>query len=226
MKQRIQGIIIGILIIAMSLTVGAAIGNQNIEATYRDIKLVVDGEQITPKDANGNIVEPFIYNGTTYLPVRAVGEALGKTVDWDGATSTVYIGLRPGSVQYMFDVVPTYQSHWFFEYSNLKDPTKSFTMAGQKYTNGCQMGNEGYALYNLNGQYKKIKGKIGHWDGGGTSNGTLYIYTDGKLYKEIELKADMIPTDISIDVTGVLQLKLELKGAVGSQYAFANVIIE
>ena len=33
--------------------------------------------------------EPFIYDGTTYLPVRAVGEAVGKTVGWDGKTNTV-----------------------------------------------------------------------------------------------------------------------------------------
>ncbi|MDR0294671.1 MAG: copper amine oxidase N-terminal domain-containing protein, partial [Prevotellaceae bacterium] len=61
---------------------------KNIEVSYNNIQLIIDGTKITPKDVNGNIVEPFIYNGTTYLPVRAVGEALGKTVDWDGATQT------------------------------------------------------------------------------------------------------------------------------------------
>lgn len=37
-------------------------------------------------------VEPFIYNGTTYLPVRAVAEALGEKVEYDKNSSTVYIG--------------------------------------------------------------------------------------------------------------------------------------
>jgi hypothetical protein len=58
---------------------------KTISATYNNIKLYVDGTLITPKDAAGNVVNPFIYNGTTYLPVRAVGSALGKTVGWDDA---------------------------------------------------------------------------------------------------------------------------------------------
>ena len=65
---------------------------KNIEVSYNNITLVIDGRVVTPKDVNGNIVEPFIYNGTTYLPVRAVSEALGKRVEWDPATQTVYVG--------------------------------------------------------------------------------------------------------------------------------------
>ncbi len=56
---------------------------------YRDIKIVIDGEQITPKDSDGVVVEPFIYEGTTYLPIRAVAGALDLEVGWDGSTSTV-----------------------------------------------------------------------------------------------------------------------------------------
>jgi len=96
MKKRIQGIIIGAL--AMALLFGgvatAAFKRESINVTYRDIKLVVDGKAFTPKDANLNIVEPFIYNGTTYLPVRAVSQALGKEVIWDGDVNTIYIGKR------------------------------------------------------------------------------------------------------------------------------------
>ena len=51
-------------------------------------------------DYNGNIsgtdvvnadVAPQIINERTYLPLRAVGEALGAEVDWDGNTRSVYI---------------------------------------------------------------------------------------------------------------------------------------
>ncbi len=45
-----------------------------------------------PKDANGNVVEPFTMNGTTYLPVRAISNALEKDVEWDGEAFSVYIG--------------------------------------------------------------------------------------------------------------------------------------
>jgi branched-chain amino acid transport system substrate-binding protein len=78
---------------------------KHIEVTYNNIQLFIDGTKITPKDVNGKIVEPFIHNGTTYLPVRAVGEALGKTVDWDGATQTVYIGDMPVTATVSDDII-------------------------------------------------------------------------------------------------------------------------
>lgn len=62
---------------------------KTVNITYRDIKIVIDGVQIQPADANGKAVEPFILDGTTYLPIRAVAGALGAEVSWDGATSTV-----------------------------------------------------------------------------------------------------------------------------------------
>ena len=67
---------------------------KQLTANYAGITLVVHGETVTPKDASGNIVDPFIVDGTTYLPVRAVAEALGEEVSWDGATKTVYIGMN------------------------------------------------------------------------------------------------------------------------------------
>ena len=44
---------------------------------YSGVDIYVDDARLDARDANGNPVEVFIYNGTTYLPVRAVGEAVG-----------------------------------------------------------------------------------------------------------------------------------------------------
>ena len=93
MKQKLQGIIAGTLIGSM-FTAGVAFaksGTETLEVVYDNIKIVIDGRQCDPKDADGVSVEPFIYNGTTYLPARAVAEALGKNVSWDGEQSTVKI---------------------------------------------------------------------------------------------------------------------------------------
>ena len=56
------------------------------------IRILLSGREIIPKDANGNIVNPILIDGTTYVPVRAITEALEKKVSWDGVTRTVYIG--------------------------------------------------------------------------------------------------------------------------------------
>ena len=66
--------------------------NQTIAIEYNDIKVTLDGKPVELKDAAGKTVEPFTYNGTTYLPVRAVADLLGVSVKWDGATNTIYLG--------------------------------------------------------------------------------------------------------------------------------------
>ncbi len=68
---------------------------RKIEVTFRDIKIYIDGTLTTPKDVNGKVVEPFVYQGTTYLPLRAISNALGKDVRWEGDTGSVYIQDEP-----------------------------------------------------------------------------------------------------------------------------------
>jgi len=67
---------------------------------YSGIQITLNGQPVTPTDAAGNPVEPFAINGTTYLPVRAVANALGLGVEWEQATQTVKLtggGANPSS---------------------------------------------------------------------------------------------------------------------------------
>lgn len=73
--------------------VSAEDGTREISAAFRDIKIIVDGKQLSTP------AEPFIYNGTTYLPVRAVGEAVGKEVAWDNDTKTVTLTTPPPTIE-------------------------------------------------------------------------------------------------------------------------------
>ena len=91
-KIFIMGFLSAVIVLALAIPVLAA-GNMQ---TWNDvlvggITITLDGETIQPKDANGNPVEPAIYDGTTYLPVRAIADALGMEVAWDGSTKTVIL---------------------------------------------------------------------------------------------------------------------------------------
>jgi hypothetical protein len=246
-KGFISGFVCCALLTALVGTAFASTGTKSIQAAYNNIKIYVDGNLITPKDASGNAVEPFISGGTTYLPVRAIGEALGKTVDWDGATQSVYIGSKTGSTTpettthvgttYLTDAAPAYQSHsgYYYEYSEKNGSTKSFTVSGVKYLNGCAWEDNynheyGWSLYNLNGAYHTINGMIGHVDGSDMGNGTLNIFYDGVLTKTVALSGDMIPQAINLDVSGVLQLRIVLKAGDAAsggstEYALINPVI-
>lgn len=70
-----------------------------VKMTNGEKGFTVNGKEITPD------VPQQIIDGRFMLPLRAVAEAIGANVDWDGATSTASIstGLKVGSVQVLTD---------------------------------------------------------------------------------------------------------------------------
>lgn len=57
-----------------------------------DISVELNGVRQVFKDANGQTVYPIVYNGTAYLPIRAVSAVMKEPVEWDSGSKTVYIG--------------------------------------------------------------------------------------------------------------------------------------
>lgn len=104
MNEKMKGIIIGMLltvsVIGTTVLAAGESVKKNVDIFFKNIKICVDGSYIEPKDGDGNAVEPFILDGTTYLPVRAVANAFGKDVNWDGNTNTVFLGAKPGENKY------------------------------------------------------------------------------------------------------------------------------
>lgn len=91
MKKRIPILVTGALC-AVSLVVGVSASNiiQRVESELRpDFNIIIDGQQRTFTNAQGEVVYPLLYEGTTYLPVRAIGELMGKTVYWYEDTKTI-----------------------------------------------------------------------------------------------------------------------------------------
>lgn len=91
MKRIWKLITATVLILALSITVSASTGTVQKTLSYNDIKITLDGEELTPQDANGNYVEPFIIDGTTYLPVRGIASTMHLDVGWDQETKTVLL---------------------------------------------------------------------------------------------------------------------------------------
>lgn len=90
-RSFVSGCLVTAALVGIVGTAAATVGRQTVEVDYNDIKVTLDGQAVTLVDANGSAVEPFAIAGTTYLPVRAVSDALGLEVGWDAATSTVIL---------------------------------------------------------------------------------------------------------------------------------------
>ena len=66
----------------------ASTGSRTARLDYQNMKVTLDGQTLTLTDGSGNTVEPFTIDGTTYLPLAAIGRALGLDVAWDSSTCT------------------------------------------------------------------------------------------------------------------------------------------
>ena len=87
-KNRIIKTTACAMALSAALTV-SAFAATNVTATLRpDVTVRIDGVACDFYNAQGKEVHPIIYNGTTYIPLRAVGELMGKNVNWDGTTGT------------------------------------------------------------------------------------------------------------------------------------------
>ncbi|MED0681072.1 stalk domain-containing protein [Aneurinibacillus thermoaerophilus] len=67
---------------------GAAYAASSIKVDFLPLKYYFDGEQKTTSKPG------FIYNGTAYVPLRFFSESLGKEVEWDPKTLSIYVGKK------------------------------------------------------------------------------------------------------------------------------------
>ena len=217
-RDFLAGALTMALVAGLAVPAGAALASKTIQVLTGS-EIYVDGVKMEPTDANGNPVDTFVYNGTTYVPLRAVSEYLGKNVSWDGASQRVYIGEAPGVKQYLNTVCPPYQSDRFETYATVE-------MSGQKYANAARYGggySSGWALYNLNGQYETLSFDMGHLDGDSMDKGTLNIYLDDNLAFSADMEAEDLPEHYTVDLHNALQMKIEMSNGF---YRLANLEID
>lgn len=206
MKNTIKGYIAGF--VSSAILVGG------ISYAANSVRIVLDGKELIPTDANGNRVEAQIIDGTTYLPVRAVTNAFGKAVYWDGSTSTVYLGNYNGDLQY-----PTVKMIDMKNISGQYDSWKQDNILTDNYENRYSNTLRCYynktSQYILDGKYSRLKGTL-YVGNGESSDRTagLVITADGKdIYTSPAMSKTSRPVDIDVDITGCNVLELTHTGS-------------
>lgn len=138
-KWFAMGAAASLLLVTLTVPAVASTVTKTAQLAYNNIKITLNGNAVTPKDANGNVVEPFIIDGTTYLPVRAVASALSVNVGWDGNTNTVVLstGNASASGTVLYDksgVKITYQGIAAMEYGGEEVKLYIQNTSGTDYT--------------------------------------------------------------------------------------------
>ena len=199
MNKKIPAVLCTLALMGSCLGVGAyaASNSDAIQATLSyGTQIKYNGATQQFKDANGNNVYPIVYNGTTYLPVRAVAGLFNTAVDWDGATGTVILGKSGGSAAVTKDIAKAVACcEWTVDKSNL-------VIDGQAYEAGFYSDEAGFcntlqASLTLGGKYQSLHlralnsrdAKLTIRDGG--MNGTVLKTLDTKAGDSQEVTIDV-----------------------------------
>ncbi|MCL2235933.1 MAG: stalk domain-containing protein [Defluviitaleaceae bacterium] len=227
-RFQIKGFAAGFLVCALlsGTLVWANTGGAWREVFY-GVNVVVDGvPQNFPPD-----MTPFIADGRTFLPVRGIADVFDVPVEWYGATRTVYLGTIPHGFPFL-SVAPNFEGEAFnnlgLRITGGGPHIRNVQMLGQPHANsmiapqGQGAGARAWSHHSLNAQFTELTGLIGRIDGqGGTS--VISFLGDGRELASFSVDANTIPHEISVDVRGVLVLRVQING---NSIAFTNAMIQ
>jgi len=232
--EKVRVFLIGfttaLLAVIFIVPASAATALKQIQVAMGGIRIYLDGQLQTLKDVNGNKVEPMIYNGTTYLPVRALtGMLTDKAVGWDGASQSVYIGTKPvSSLSHTADLLDHFEasrsSTEIFTGDNAKFSCNGIIIAPSKR---CQFYKYSSATFKVDSRYSRLSCMVApvEWDAPGSNDVkqefTIYEVTShfweggiekpvlGKiLYQRFFDKSDR-PIHVEADISGCNYIYIE-----------------
>lgn len=216
MKKRTAALAMT-LTLALGLGMGAyaASNNETISALLnRDLKVVYNGVEQHFTDANGVAVYPISYNGSTYLPVRAISGLVGLPIDFNAEAYAVELGakeVQPAALVNLNNSGNTDESQIIIDAAELTVPT----VDGDKtYSNGitydiwnafASAGDAFTIMFDVNG-YKEVT--FTAWS---DIDSTVVIYDqDGGIVTEFNIPANT-PTAKTLPL-GATQTKIAFAG--------------
>ncbi|WP_052487017.1 hypothetical protein [Gordoniibacillus kamchatkensis] len=140
----------------LSSSLGSAYAAANLEPINaffnRGVSFVLNGERWQPKDTTGEALSPIFYNGSNYLPVRALAEALKIPIEFDGANQIIYIGNKLAAKTPIFAMPMEIDNIYV---TSTKSP-KETLVNGKQYGQIMKIDQYGDIYFTTNRQYKRL----------------------------------------------------------------------
>lgn len=222
MKRFASGVLTG-MVLATSITVFAA-GGRTIEV-FDSVKRVVVNKVEKPFNASNR---PFVYNGTTYVPLRFVADAFGEKVSWDNQSGTIYIGETEitSADHWGKDINKSdwdeYNFSYEHSYGNPNKTVKSNTT--NTYTNYLRFygyngeGRYGELTMPLGGKYATFKALVGYVDSYEYPGETkMTILVDGKVAYSKIIERGMLEEPVNINLKGASKITFRVEGLGNSE---------
>lgn len=211
-KFNIKSFTLGVCL-ALVLTSTITVMAQTIDVFMGGIKVYWEGVEKTLRDSKGDKVEPILYNGTTYVPLRAMSNLMGKDVDWNQNEKAVYVGKKPTMKTYSLKDMEKNingSSYWY-------DRTYKFNLKNEviNITDGAIHFTSGRITYVLDNKFSSFKGKMvmPYSTVGEEGEATVTFYSvenDGTAneIKSYHLKKTEEPIEFDVDLAGVTNFRI------------------
>lgn len=192
---------------------------------FRNLKATAEKEYVKSVTAS---VDNFLKQEDYISASRAASSALDVLPE-NADLKALKEKVQKATPTYLLDVCKPYQtSEKYIEYIN----GEKAMIGGSEFTNGFSVeGSGGTALFNIDSKYSVLGFSVGHLAETSFDDATIKIYLDGNLSKTYELSYEDLAKRISVDVTGVKQIKflVEAHGNQGTywvSYGFGNVTVK
>ncbi|MCL2204195.1 MAG: hypothetical protein FWB88_09695 [Defluviitaleaceae bacterium] len=236
---------------------GALPGVININSVRRSVSgAIFAGDALTFTIVTSNAVE-YVFTEVAGRWVRAVLGQTASNGDktWElivrpaeTQTLTIYANnefvrgavrnnqyVEIQQIPFFTDVLRPFERTYLYRHGRFEFAS-SVNMGGSTYRNAMRfrfasssfdMHTDQWGRFNLNRNYSIINGTFGRIDGTGRVNGTLIFIGDGEEIARFTVRADDMPMEISVNVIGVTQLRIEVRipNSTNTSFAFANVTI-
>lgn len=208
------------LVCGLVLGAGAAGASQQIQAYLTMGRTVTyNGEVQTMKDANGKTVYPISYQGSTYLPIRAIADMLGIQINWDAATQTVVLGTPAEGV----DLIETYKPYTSYAANTASHISNQFfqnkdkitvNAGGVEISHGIGFCYNGWnhreitTSFNIGGKYNTLTFKV-------YANVDTLLTVKGDndhVFGEYNLVGGRVPQTITVNLLNTTQLSFVRDG--------------
>lgn len=231
--KKILMILAAVLIMASGFVLGSAYAGSTTEPVTAymcyDVGINYNGENVIMKNADGSRIFPIIYGGTTYIPIRPMGNLFGVPVDWDGTTRTVLLGSSAKTQG--TDLINTFKPYAVNGRGTIQYQTsdkKTGTVGGVEVDHWLYMGVPNamyydgclYVYYNIGGKYNSLTFEVAS-----NTDTVLSVYGDNELLLgETDLIANQVPKKVTIPLARSSQLHFQTSSSHWTDYQNVCII--
>lgn len=194
--------------------------------------LIVDGLKIQENIKNSIVV----LNSANYYSQNILNMVVDNKLSYNIDENTVYYAedgrnMSSETKVELLDTDVLYDGVCYGVY--FPSDGKTFAMGSGTYNDGFVIYDDhslfgegdGYALFDLKGQYSKISLDVGRTNEYEKQDVILKVYLDDKYTEEYPLNAQSTPIPLEINLNYANSLKLEITGGSRVKYGFTNVIL-